>query len=197
MEQNRNSNIKPHLYGRLISFTMVPKQFNGESFEQMVLQQLRIQGEKGTLMPVSNHSQILILRWTQGLNMKKRKHFQKKTQETISPTLGQVNISQDPESTYHKKKKKQINQISSKLKLLLIKQYYEESEKRETTDMEKIFTRHISDKGLYSEYMKDSYKIREKKTNRPTAKVNKRFKQVCHKGRHMNDQKPKKQQSTS
>ena len=73
------------------------------------------------------------------------------TGDNLTFILGQVNISWNPEITQHKKFFKWMNWIPSELKLLLIPQYYEESEKGEIRDTKKIFTRHISDKRLYPE----------------------------------------------
>lgn len=110
----------------------------------MALQQSPIWGVKRNFNACLEPFTKVNLRWAQGLNIKKQKSFLRKTQ-------GQVNISWNPEITQHKKFFKWMNWILSELKLLLIPQYYEESEKGEIGDTKKIFTRHISDKRLYPE----------------------------------------------
>ena len=76
----------------------------------------------------------------------------KDTWEKSSMTLGQAKVSLT-ETQKHKQQNKRHNLALNKIENFCYMKDIIQRVKRQTTDWEKMFTNHVSDKGHYSEYI--------------------------------------------
>ena len=85
-------------------------------------------------------------------------------------TLGLAIMDYDKIPKNEKQNKKQINQISPKLKTFVQQRHYYKKMKRQHTEWKKIFANHISDKGLICRTYNEHLQLNSKKINIPIKK---------------------------